>query len=135
LKGNRDYNDLSGVPKWIGNQASVGHAGGFYQPNGGAFAKAAVAWLQWTLQGSATGAEYFTGSGVSADGWSEVQSADLDQLTTGGAATGAGSGNATVSAVASSVAVAISTSAAETASTVGAEPTTTEQCNIVYVYA
>lgn len=79
----RDYAALTGVPKWIGN-VEVGHGGTFMEPNGGAYGKAAVAWLQWTLQGSAEGAEYFE-SGLEADGWTGVESEGLEGLAIGGA--------------------------------------------------
>lgn len=72
-----------GVPKWIGN-IDIGHGGTYYEPEGGAYANAAVAWLQWTLQGSAEGAEYYN-SGLDADGWVEVESDGLEGLPTGGA--------------------------------------------------
>lgn len=73
------------MPKWIGN-INIGHGGTYYEPNGGAYATAAVAWLQATLQGSAEGLSYFQ-SGYQADGWTEVQSDGLEQLPVGGSTT------------------------------------------------
>lgn len=77
----RDYEALSGVPKWVGNYP-VGHGGTYSDPNGGVFGEAAVNWLSWALKEDASKASWFTDGGAEQAGWEEVSSADLQDLLT-----------------------------------------------------
>lgn len=74
-----DYKGLTGVPKWVGN-FPVGHMGTYAQPEGGAFAVAAVNWLSWVLKGDSSKESWFTGGGAQKAGWEEVDSEGLDTL-------------------------------------------------------
>lgn len=58
----------SGVPTWVGNDDS-GHGGTYSQEKGGRYATAAQHFFRWVLQGDTSAAEYFTGGGAQADGW------------------------------------------------------------------
>jgi len=78
-QGERDYHNLTGVPKWIGN-FNVGHSGTYREPNGGAFGVAAVQWLQWVLQKNETAGLFFTAGGAQQANWTEVESEGLDAL-------------------------------------------------------
>jgi hypothetical protein len=51
-----------------------GHAGSFWEKQGGAFGKAAVAWLKWSLQGDAQAKSFFFdgNSPLKKDGWEFV---------------------------------------------------------------
>ena len=56
-----DFNRIDHVPALFAWQP-VGHGGTFYTaPNGGAYGKVAVAWLDWQLKGSRTAAAMFRG--------------------------------------------------------------------------
>ncbi|KAK8059055.1 hypothetical protein PG996_008985 [Apiospora saccharicola] len=77
--GERDYHNLTGVPKWIGN-FNVGHSGTYREPNGGAFGVAAVQWLKWVLQKNETAGLFFTAGGAQQANWTEVESEGLDAL-------------------------------------------------------
>ncbi|KAL4808176.1 hypothetical protein BDV18DRAFT_158287 [Aspergillus unguis] len=77
--GNRDYEALSGVPKWIGNYP-VGHTGTYQEENGGAFGVAAVKWLQYVLRGDEEAGLFFTGGGAEAVGWNGTDSEGLDRI-------------------------------------------------------
>jgi hypothetical protein len=64
-----DFAEIQSVPVVLAYQ-DVGHYPGTYrQPNGGAFAVAATAWLQWQLRGDQTAAKMFVGTscGLCAD--------------------------------------------------------------------
>jgi hypothetical protein len=50
----------SNVPVFIGN-VNVGHGGTYHDPNGGEYARATIAWLNWQLKGDAKGARLFKG--------------------------------------------------------------------------
>ncbi|KAL5364463.1 Alpha/Beta hydrolase protein [Aspergillus floccosus] len=76
--GERDYQALEDVPKWIGNYPS-GHGGTYDQVDGGAYGVAAVKWLQWTLKGNSAAAGFFTTGGAENAGW-ETESSDLEGL-------------------------------------------------------
>lgn len=61
----RDFETMPAkVPVFYGVYPSVGHGGTYNEDNGGAFGKAAVAWLKWQLQGDqgSTGRGFFTGN-------------------------------------------------------------------------
>jgi hypothetical protein len=56
-----DFAHINQVPVFMAN-IDVGHGGTFAQPNGGAFAQVATAWLQWQLKGDAAAAKMFVGA-------------------------------------------------------------------------
>jgi dienelactone hydrolase len=60
--GLRDYRNISHVPVLHAN-LSVGHGGTYDQDNGGEYAKASLAWLNWHLKGDLgeTGRQMFLG--------------------------------------------------------------------------
>jgi hypothetical protein len=55
-----DISRINGVPVFFG-WVNVGHFGTFNHPNGGRFATAGVAWLEWRLNGDQTAAKMFVG--------------------------------------------------------------------------
>jgi dienelactone hydrolase len=55
-----DYQKINQVPVFLG-ELPVGHGGTFRQVNGGAFAKVAVAWLNWRLKGDKAAGAMFSG--------------------------------------------------------------------------
>ena len=56
-----DFERINHVPVLLANR-NVGHYPATYlEPNGGAFAAAAVAWLSWTLKGDAAASRMFVG--------------------------------------------------------------------------
>jgi hypothetical protein len=58
----RDFNAITNLPIIFINQ-NVGHYPGTYrEPNGGAFAIAVTAWLQWQLKGDASARKMFVGA-------------------------------------------------------------------------
>jgi hypothetical protein len=60
-----DQNDsfarLTKVPAFRAYEDGVTHGGTYGEPNGGAFAKVGVAWLQWQLEGNKQAAKMFIG--------------------------------------------------------------------------
>jgi endo-1,4-beta-xylanase len=63
--GKRDFETLPArAPVFYGVFPSVAHGGTYNESNGGAFGKAAVAWLKWQLtnDSSAAGKGYFVGA-------------------------------------------------------------------------
>jgi hypothetical protein len=57
-----DFSQIEKVPVLMANR-DVGHYPATYrEPNGGAFATAVGAWLQWQLKGDLTAAKMFTGA-------------------------------------------------------------------------
>jgi dienelactone hydrolase len=58
--GMDDFEKINKVPVAMAN-FDVGHGGTYAQPNGGAFGKVAVAWLQWQLKGDASAEKMFVG--------------------------------------------------------------------------
>jgi hypothetical protein len=79
----RDFKDLPpDTPTWKGN-INVGHYPGTWtQPKGGKFGTAMWKWVDWTLRGNASSAEFFTGDGAGSakeDGWT-VEKRALDKL-------------------------------------------------------
>jgi hypothetical protein len=57
----RDFAAFTAAPVFKGN-LEVGHGGTYHEPNGGAFGRVAVAWLDWQLKGDATAGRSFAGS-------------------------------------------------------------------------
>jgi hypothetical protein len=58
--GMDDFEKIEKVPVAMTN-FDVGHGGTYAQPNGGEFAKVAVAWLKWQLKGDETAGKMFSG--------------------------------------------------------------------------
>ena len=58
--GMDDFEKIEKVPVAMTN-LDVGHGGTYAQPNGGEFAKVALAWLKWQLKGDETAAKMFSG--------------------------------------------------------------------------
>ena len=50
-----------GVPVFMGS-VNVGHGGTYHDPQGGEFARATIAWLDWQLKGDAKAARLFEGT-------------------------------------------------------------------------
>ncbi|KAJ0425067.1 Alpha/Beta hydrolase protein [Aspergillus carlsbadensis] len=77
--GMRDYEALSGQPKWVGNYP-VGHMGTYAEPNGGAFGVAAVKWLDFLLRGDEAAERFFVYGVAEQAGWEETASEGLERL-------------------------------------------------------
>jgi dienelactone hydrolase len=58
--GMDDFKQIQHVPVAVAN-LPVGHGGTYNEPNGGAAAQVAVAWLNWQLRGDTTAARRFVG--------------------------------------------------------------------------
>ena len=58
--GMDDFEKIENVPVAMTN-LDVGHGGTYAQPNGGEFAKVALAWVKWQLKGDEAAAKVFTG--------------------------------------------------------------------------
>lgn len=56
-----DFSRIEGVPALRVWREKTGHTGTYREPNGGAFGKVAVAWLQWQLKGEKGAAKMFLG--------------------------------------------------------------------------
>ena len=56
-----DYAAINHLPVWRLWRENTPHAGTYREPNGGAFGKVAVAWLDWRLKGDKAGARMFEG--------------------------------------------------------------------------
>jgi hypothetical protein len=59
---NDDFARIKGVPAWRLYRLGVGHGGTYREPNGGEFAKVAVAWLDWRLKDDFTAGHMFLGA-------------------------------------------------------------------------
>ncbi|MEP7243508.1 MAG: hypothetical protein ABI885_07450, partial [Gammaproteobacteria bacterium] len=57
-----DFARISRVPVFMGNLLNVGHAGTYWDPNGGKAAAAVVAWLDWQLKRDSRAAKRFVGA-------------------------------------------------------------------------
>jgi len=56
-----DFARLNHIPVFRAWLEKMGHSGTYSEPNGGAFGKVAVAWLQWRLRNDAHAARMFVG--------------------------------------------------------------------------
>ncbi|KAK0728807.1 hypothetical protein B0T26DRAFT_748968 [Lasiosphaeria miniovina] len=75
----RDFKALPATtPSWKGN-LPLGHGGDLFQPNGGKFGRAGIAWLEYVFRGNETAKRYFLADGYKVDGW-QVETHALDQL-------------------------------------------------------
>ena len=76
-----DFNDLTSVPVVYAVRAIPGdaHAGTFREKNGGAFAKAAVAWLEWRFGDAKKGKSAFVGKNTLAldPDWVELKTKNI----------------------------------------------------------
>lgn len=59
--GTDDFRRIDKVPVFLGNVLKVGHAGTYWEPNGGKAAAAVVAWLDWQLRSDQKAAKTFVG--------------------------------------------------------------------------
>ena len=57
-----DFKRLNHIPVFRAWLEKMGHSGTYSEPNGGAFGKVAVAWLQWQLRGDASASRMFKGT-------------------------------------------------------------------------
>lgn len=75
-----DFARMNHIPVFRAWLEKVGHGGTYHEPNGGAFGKVAVAWLQWQLKGDHTAAAMFKGASCglcTSPGW-HVQKKRID---------------------------------------------------------
>jgi hypothetical protein len=82
--GMDDFARIGKVPVFLGNLLNVGHAGTYWEPNGGKAAAAVVEWLDWQLRGDRRAAKTFQGANCSLcrdPAWA-VQKKRLDYLAT-----------------------------------------------------
>ncbi|MEK8052731.1 alpha/beta hydrolase [Ideonella sp. DXS22W] len=77
---NDDLARYQGVPVFRAWREHTGHSGTYREPNGGAYAPVAVAWLQWQLKGDTQAARQFKGAdcGLCRDPLWHVQRFRLD---------------------------------------------------------
>jgi len=61
VNANDDFARIAQVPVFYANLLGVGHAGTYWEPNGGKAAAAVVAWLDWQLRGDGRAARQFVG--------------------------------------------------------------------------
>jgi hypothetical protein len=57
-----DFDKLPTISAFRGYPSGIGHNGTYREPGGGEFAKVAVQWLDWQLQGNARAARTFVGA-------------------------------------------------------------------------
>ena len=60
--GDANFAALTGVPVFRAWEDGMSHIGTYGQPDGGAFGRIAVSWLDWRLKGQAEGARMFQGA-------------------------------------------------------------------------
>ncbi|MEO6376565.1 MAG: alpha/beta hydrolase [Caulobacteraceae bacterium] len=58
---NDDFERINHVPIFRGYRRKTGHGGTYGEPNGGAFGKVGVAWLNWRLKGDKAASRMFVG--------------------------------------------------------------------------
>ncbi len=66
--GMDDFRRINHVPVFVAN-FDVGHGGTYARPHGGEFAKVAVAWYEWQLQGDKEAAKTFAGQPCGLSQW------------------------------------------------------------------
>ena len=78
--GMDDFARITRVPVFMGNVLNVGHAGTYWEPNGGKAAEAVVAWLQWQLRNDSRAAQMFVGKdcGLCRDSAWAVEKKNID---------------------------------------------------------
>ena len=62
VNANDDAVRISQVPVFRAYAKGVGHSGTYREPNGGEFARVAVAWLDFQLKGNRQAAKWFRGA-------------------------------------------------------------------------
>jgi len=58
---NDDFEKINHIPVFRAFEKGIGHGGTYHDPDGGAFGKVALAWLDWQLKGSKDAAGMFQG--------------------------------------------------------------------------
>jgi hypothetical protein len=58
---NDDFEKINHIPVFRAFEKGIGHGGTYHDPDGGAFGKVALAWLDWHLKGNKGAAKMFQG--------------------------------------------------------------------------
>jgi hypothetical protein len=58
---NDDFEKIGHIPVFRAFEKGIGHGGTYHDPDGGAFGKAALAWLDWQLKGKKEAGKMFQG--------------------------------------------------------------------------
>jgi hypothetical protein len=58
---NDDFEKINHIPVFRAFERGIGHGGTYHDPDGGAFGKVALAWLDWQLKGNKEAAKMFQG--------------------------------------------------------------------------
>ena len=58
---NDDFERINHIPVFRAFEKGIGHGGTYHDPNGGAFGKVALAWLDWQLKANKSAAKMFQG--------------------------------------------------------------------------
>ena len=58
---NDDFEKINHIPVFRAFEKGIGHGGTYHDPDGGAFGRVALAWLDWQLKGSKEAAKMFQG--------------------------------------------------------------------------
>jgi dienelactone hydrolase len=58
---NDDFEKINHIPAFRAFEKGIGHGGTYHDPDGGAFGKVALAWLDWQLKGSKESEKMFRG--------------------------------------------------------------------------
>ena len=59
---NDDFEKINHIPVFRAFEKGIGHGGTYHDPDGGAFGKVALAWLDWQLKGNKEAAKVFQGN-------------------------------------------------------------------------
>jgi hypothetical protein len=59
---NDDFEKINHIPVFRAFEKGIGHGGTYHDPDGGAFGKVSLAWLDWQLKGSKEAAKVFQGN-------------------------------------------------------------------------
>jgi len=59
---NDDFEKINHIPVFRAFEKGIGHGGTYHDPDGGAFGKVTLAWLDWQLKGSKKAAKVFQGN-------------------------------------------------------------------------
>jgi dienelactone hydrolase len=62
---NDDFEKINHIPVFRAFEKGIGHGGTYHDPDGGAFGKVALAWLDWQLKGSKKASKVFQGNNCS----------------------------------------------------------------------
>jgi hypothetical protein len=58
---NDDFEKINHIPVFRAFEKGAGHGGTYHDPDGGAFGRVALAWLDWQLKGNKEAAKMFQG--------------------------------------------------------------------------